>query len=312
MNFDLSDDQREIKRTARELLTARVRLREHAEAGTYDDALWTELVGLGWPGIGVELGAVELVVLAEELGYALAPVPFLSTAAAALALAGDGRLPDVVGGRTRATVGEKIGSRAGLVADVVDSELVVLLDGDRALLLESPSAVAVETIDSTRRFGSVEANDGTELAIDVAAVRDRIALAVAAESVGVAQRMLEGTVAYAKEREQFGQPIGIHQAVSHRCAQMLLETECARSACLYAAWAADHEPASLPLAASSAKAYASDAGYRVTAAALQLHGGIGFTWEHDLHFFLKRARVNGHLFGSAREHRERVATLICA
>jgi alkylation response protein AidB-like acyl-CoA dehydrogenase len=90
---------------------------------------------------------------------------------------------------------------------------------------------------------------------------------------------------------------------------MLLETEGARSATLYAAWTADHEPESLQLTGSMAKAYASDCGWRVTASSLQVHGGIGFTWEHDLHFFLKRAKADGHLFGSAREHRERVAEL---
>jgi alkylation response protein AidB-like acyl-CoA dehydrogenase len=116
-------------------------------------------------------------------------------------------------------------------------------------------------------------------------------------------------VTYARERKQFGRPIGAYQAVSHACAQMLLEVEGARSASYYAGWAADSEPESLPVAASMAKAYASDAGWRVTAAALQVHGGIGFTWEHDLHFFLKRAKVDGHLFGSARAHRERVAAL---
>ena len=97
-------------------------------------------------------------------------------------------------------------------------------------------------------------------------------------------------VEYAKDRQQFGRPIGSYQAVSHRCAQMLLETENSRSAVYGAAWAADAEPESLPLAASMAKAYASDAGWRVPDAAIQVHGGIGFTWEHDLHFFLKRGK----------------------
>ena len=97
-------------------------------------------------------------------------------------------------------------------------------------------------------------------------------------------------VEYAKDRQQFGRPIGAYQAVSHRCAQMLLETENSRSAVYGAAWAADAEPESLPLAASMAKAYASDAGWRVPDASIQVHGGIGFTWEHDLHFFLKRGQ----------------------
>jgi alkylation response protein AidB-like acyl-CoA dehydrogenase len=117
-------------------------------------------------------------------------------------------------------------------------------------------------------------------------------------------------VEYAKEREQFGRPIGAYQAVSHACAQMLLEVEGARSTVLYGAWALDHEPESGPLAASMAKAYASDAGWRVPAASLQVHGGIGFTWEHDLHLWLKRGKANAYLWGDARAHRERVAALI--
>jgi alkylation response protein AidB-like acyl-CoA dehydrogenase len=91
---------------------------------------------------------------------------------------------------------------------------------------------------------------------------------------------------------------------------MLLEVESARSAMLYAAWCSDNEPESQDLASSMAKAYASDTGWRVSASALQVHGGIGFTWEHDLHFFLKRAKADGHLFGTAGEHRERVAELV--
>src|SRR4029077_17643923 len=121
-----------------------------------------------------------------------------------------------------------------------------------------------------------------------------------------------GAVESAKDRQQFGRPIGSYQAVSHRCAQMLLETENSRSAVYGAAWGADAGPASLPLAASMAQAYASDAGWRVPDASIQVHGGIGFTWEHDLHFFLKRGKTNAATFGDARWHRERVADLVLA
>jgi alkylation response protein AidB-like acyl-CoA dehydrogenase len=121
---------------------------------------------------------------------------------------------------------------------------------------------------------------------------------------------MEMAVEYAREREQFGRPIGAYQAVAHRCAEMLLETESARATMLFAAYAADHEPESLPLAAATAKSCASDAGWKVTSSSLQVHGGIGFTWEHDLHFFLKRAKADAHLYGSAAEHRERVADLL--
>ena len=135
-------------------------------------------------------------------------------------------------------------------------------------------------------------------------------IALAAELTGIAQRAMEMAVSYAKERQQFDRPIGAYQAVSHRCAEMLYDTEEARSLTYYAAWTADAEPESLPLAASMAKARASEAGWRVSAAALQVHGGIGFTWEHDLHFLLKRAKVGAELLGDPRMHRERVASLV--
>jgi alkylation response protein AidB-like acyl-CoA dehydrogenase len=116
-------------------------------------------------------------------------------------------------------------------------------------------------------------------------------------------------VEYAKERQQFERPIGAYQAVSHRLADMLWEVEEARSLTYYAAWAADAQPESLPLAASMAKARASDAANMVTHNAIQVFGGIGFTWEHDIHFFLKRARVSSQLLGTPGQHRERVAEL---
>ncbi len=136
-----------------------------------------------------------------------------------------------------------------------------------------------------------------------------IVTVLAAENVGVAQRAMEMAVAYAKDRVQFDRPIGSYQAVSHRCAQMLLEIEGARSLSYWAGWALDNEADAGPRAASMAKAYAGDAGFRVTASALQVHGGIGFTYEHDLHFFLKRAFANAHAFGDSRWHRDRVADL---
>jgi alkylation response protein AidB-like acyl-CoA dehydrogenase len=170
-------------------------------------------------------------------------------------------------------------------------------------------AEAVQAIDPTRRFARVEASGGEALEGDVGPGLDRLETALAAELTGVGQRALDMTVEYARQRKQFGRPIGAYQAVSHACAQMLLEVEGARAATYYAAWSAEAEPETLPRAASMAKAYAADAGWRVTASALQVHGGIGFTWEHDLHFLLKRAKADGHLFGDARTHRHRVAGL---
>jgi alkylation response protein AidB-like acyl-CoA dehydrogenase len=334
MNFDFTDDQRAIKSTAHDFLAARLKpekLRQLAEAGEYDDSLWKEMSELGWPGIfigeehgGQGLGVVELVILMEELGYALAPSPFLSNAAAGLMIQHAGSdeqrerwLPGIASGERRGTVAYVVNGVASLVPDADTADVIVVFDEASGTASIAPAAEVqaekVDTIDSTRRFSRVQGNGaGEELTGGRGPAADAIApiaVAISGELVGVSQRAMEMAVEYAKDRQQFGRPIGAYQAVSHRCAQMLLETEGARSATLYAAWAADHEPDSLQLAASMAKAYASDCGWRVTAASLQVHGGIGFTWEHDLHFFLKRAKADAHLFGTAREHRERVAEL---
>jgi alkylation response protein AidB-like acyl-CoA dehydrogenase len=328
LNFDYSDDQQAIKSTAREFLASRFKLekvRELAEKGEYDDGLWGQIAELGWPGIfideasgGQELGVLELTILQEELGYTCAPTPFFSNAAAGLLVkhAGSGEqqerlLPGVASGEARGTVGVVTNGAAPLVPDADSASFVVLLENGSASVIETAGAQVekVDTIDSTRRFFRVSADGGDALEGDVEGAIQRIEVALAAELVGVCQRAMEMAVEYAKDRKQFDRPIGAYQGVSHRCAQMLLETESARAATLYAAWTADNEPESLALASSMAKAYAADAGWRVTASSLQVHGGIGFTWEHDLHWFLKRARTDGALFGSAREHRDRVAEL---
>jgi alkylation response protein AidB-like acyl-CoA dehydrogenase len=354
MNFDFTDDQQAIKRTARDFLAARYppsevrRLALEDDRG-FTDAQWAEIAELGWPGLaiaedhgGLGLGAVELVVLQEELGYALAPTPFLSSVAAGLLLQAAGtdeqraeRLPALAAGETRATVAqwEPGGSHAPdepalepsgssltgtkvAVPDAGSADWAIVTAFERRHFLVDlhQDGVTVEpedALDPTRRlfavhFAEAEAH---ELPGTPNLAYCGICAAVAAESVGVAQRAMEMAVAYAGDRKQFDRPIGAYQAVSHRCAQMLLEVEGARSLAYYAGWATDHEPESAALAATMAKAYASDAGFRVAASALQVHGGIGFTWEHDLHFFLKRGKANAHAFGDARWHRAQVADL---
>ena len=143
-------------------------------------------------------------------------------------------------------------------------------------------------------------------------VIDRAAVALSAEMCGAAQRVLEMTVEYAKLRVAFGKPIGSYQGVKHKCADMLVEIENAKSLTYYAAWAVDEGAADAPLAVSMAKAAASDAGRKVCAAGIQLHGGIGMTWEHDLQLYLKRAKADEVAFGDASWHRERVAQLMGA
>jgi alkylation response protein AidB-like acyl-CoA dehydrogenase len=357
MNFGFTDDQQAIKRTANEFLAARyplatVRQLAEDELG-FTDEQWAELVELGWAGVivpeergGLGLGTVELVVIAEEMGYALAPSPWFSTTCAALMLQAAGTeeqrdrwLGPVAQGEARGTLAVW-DERAGWAPDhsevepsssgtlscvkiaVPDAEsadfLIVSGAGGRHYLVEpGAGGVAIEpepAIDPTRKLFrvSLEGAAAAPLVVAPEAVAGAYATIVtvlAAENVGVAQRAMEMAVAYAKDRAQFDRPIGSYQAVSHRCAQMLLEVEGSRSLCYWAAWALDNEPETGPRAASMAKAYAGDAGFRVTASALQVHGGIGFTYEHDLHFFLKRGHANAHAFGDSRCHRDRVAAL---
>jgi alkylation response protein AidB-like acyl-CoA dehydrogenase len=144
----------------------------------------------------------------------------------------------------------------------------------------------------------------------LARVLERATVALCAEMCGGAQRVLEMTTEYAKIRVAFGKPIGSYQGVKHRAADMLVDVENAKSLTYYAAWAVDENVAEAPLAASMAKAYVTDAYRKVAGAGIQLHGGIGFTWEHDLHLYFKRAKSSEFTFGDATYHRERVAQLI--
>jgi alkylation response protein AidB-like acyl-CoA dehydrogenase len=176
-------------------------------------------------------------------------------------------------------------------------------------------------IDVTRSLSAVEFNDVTVNTDDVmtdggkarAAIEyalDVATLALSAEMLGGMQWLLEASVEYAKTRKQFGKPIGQFQAVQHHCANMLLMTESTRSAVYYAAWLMGNDSGQAPLAVSIAKAYASD-GYReVGNLAVQVHGGIGFTWDENVHFYYKRAKASELMFGDATYHRERIASLV--
>jgi alkylation response protein AidB-like acyl-CoA dehydrogenase len=366
MYFDLTDEQQAIRATAKEFLAARYkseRIRALIDSETgFEQSDWDEMADLGWPGLalpeewgGQGLGIVDLAVIFEEMGYALAPSPLLTNTIVGLALslcgsddqrerflrplaAGELRgTPALWDAGTPAHVGEHtmearadgegvvLDGEKALVADAASADffMVATSDGRRHLVdadADGLTIVPEPSIDPTRRLSSVrfegvkvdEAVTMPAEGHEYFAVFNRLCVALAAESTGLAQRTMEMAVEYAKDRKQFDRPIGSYQAVSHRCAQMLLETENSRSAVYGAAWAADSNPDGLPLAASIAKAYASDAGWRVPDASIQVHGGIGFTWEHDLHFFLKRGRANAALFGDSKWHRERVADVVLA
>ena len=331
MDFGLTDDQQDIQRTARDLLAERAsaeRVREHAERKETDRGLWTELGEIGWPGIAIAeehggqgLGMVELAILCEELGRTVAPVPFLPTVAAAAIIEHGGSdeqrarwLPELAAGRAVGAVAttDRDGG-ADLVVGGADADVVVLVDrwNREAVLVAAADATVepVDAIDPTRPAARVHGGSPEPLSGDVSAGVDRALVAIAAELVGVCSGSLEMTVAYVKERKQFGTPVGAFQAVSHRCAQMLLDTERARALTRQAAWSADAAPDRLHEHAAMAKAAASDAGREVTASAIQAHGGIGFTWEADVHWRYKRAQIDAVLLGGAGAHRARVARL---
>jgi alkylation response protein AidB-like acyl-CoA dehydrogenase len=375
MDFALSEDQREIQRTARELLAERARperVREHAEARRFDDSLWRELCELGWPGIAVAeryggqgLGLVELSILCEELGRVVAPAPFLPTALAAILIEHAGSeeqraryLPGLAGGELVGALGEARDGVAELVVGAEGAQVLVLAEWDaprvcaRVCAREEVLVEPCDSIDPTRpsarvsaRAGvsaqagvgeaqagvgqgvrvsagadvaernvsvSVRAEAGEELAGDVQGGLDRALVAIASELVGVCDRALAMTVAYVKQRKQFGVPVGAYQAVSHRCAQMLLDTEQARSLSAFAAWAADADPSRLGEAAAMASAAASDAGIEVTTSAIQAHGGIGFTWEADVHWLYKRALLDASMLGPAKRQRARLAGILAS
>ncbi|HKF74830.1 MAG TPA: acyl-CoA dehydrogenase family protein [Candidatus Dormibacteraeota bacterium] len=212
----------------------------------------------------------------------------------------DGHKSFVVDGHTADVVLVAARTPAGLA--------VLAVEGGAAGLERVP----VPTLDQTRKLARLELSGTPARLVGEAGgaetwlrrALDLAAVALAAEQVGSAQRCLDMTVAYAKVRQQFGRPIGSFQAIKHRCADMLLRVESARAAAYYAAWAAAEDADELPAVASLARAYCSDACSWVAGETIQVHGGIGFTWEHDAHLYFKRAKASELLLGDPAHHRE--------
>ena len=335
MEVMFSEEQEALRAAVRDLLTdhsttERVRAVMQSDTGC-DLELYGRLVEVGvteLPGL-VELGAVL-----EECGRAIAPVPLISHAGiAAPALAAVGLEPRE--GITVVAVGGSGGAGeadatlhgdlvSGVLHHVPEAHVATTIalfasDGGRPrLVLVDATDADVEpqpTMDMTRRLCTVRL-DGTVVLDDapgtdaLAAARLHGACALAYELVGVAQACLDMAVAHAKTREQFGKPIGAYQAISHRCADMFVALESARSLTYYAGWAVQEGTQDAPLAVSQAKAAAGEAAVACAQGAIQVHGGIGFTWEHDLHLYLRRARSGAALLGTTADHRRRVTDLM--
>jgi alkylation response protein AidB-like acyl-CoA dehydrogenase len=326
MDFDLSEDQVALRDGARDLLDRLAdpsRVRRHTASGAgYDRDLWHAMVEQGWLVIelpeasgGVGLGAVELAVLVEELGRHAAPAPLVPQVLAidAFARAGEARWVE------RLSAGEALACVVWRsdhpVPYAPSADVAVVLGDDAVFAVELGSRPPREpAMDVTRELGWLSVGDGERVELggrDAAArLLDRGATFTAADLLGSAARALEMAVEHAKERVQFDRPIGSFQAVKHRCADMLVDVEGMRSTVYWAAWCIGAADRDASVAASTAKTWCADASKRVMGSALQVHGGIGFTWEHDLHFFMKRAQLDQLWFGDAGFHRARLASLL--
>jgi alkylation response protein AidB-like acyl-CoA dehydrogenase len=274
MDFTFTDEQRQLQREVRGWLAANYPLDRDWE---HEDDRWQEIAELGWLG-GAELSFVEEAILFEETGYALYPGPFLGTIGFAFHSLGPEDREAVAAGDVKWSA-----EAYGLVPWLSSVDKVIDEDGNA----QDARGEELPTVDPTRPLGRLERTNGTP----VPGGRDipRARAAMAAEALGVAQHALELGIAHATTREQFGKPIGVYQAVSHALADTYADVELARSLVYWAAWCVAEEDAQAPVAAAAAKAFACEAAVKACERSIQVHGGIGFTWEHSLHRFYKRA-----------------------
>ena len=374
MHLEFTAEQDELRDGVRAVLARECPIslvREVAEKGTTPDALWGQMVELGWPALtvpepagGLGMGAVELAVVVEELGRVLAPGPFVPTLTQFAPVVAEAGSPEqqqrflggVAAGELTGTLAlvERSGSvdaghvstsatpdRDGFVLDgakemVVEAatadEIVVIArvpgtsgdDGVGAFVVPRADAgldpvdaldpsrpVARVTLDGVRVDSDrVLGEPGPATAAAVGRAVEAAVTALAVETVGAAQTIFDITLAYAKQREQFGAPIGSFQAIKHKFADMLVVLERARATSYFAALTIAENDERRALAASTAKAAAGDCAALLAKEGIQIHGGIGYTWEHDMHLYVRRVKSSALLFGNAAQHRARVADLI--
>lgn len=343
MKFDLSDDQALLRQTTRDFLTnewpiEKARKVMEDEPRGYDPAAWQQLAEMGYLGLtvpanagGQGLGAIELAVVLEEVGRACMPGPYLDAVLAASLLAAAGGhealLKDICSGKQLVTIarrdapflgtsgtpatfeGGRVRGTKYFVPFAAQADALLVTTGDVVCLVAKPFEVtALPTIDPAQRFGSVTF-DHAATTIGPAHLLERLdqlaADGASAMLLGVMSRALEMTLEYVQTRQAFRRPIGSFQALQHRLADMLLKTESTRSAVYRAAWCLDTGDPDTAMACAAAKAYAGDAARLVCGESIQMHGGIGFTWELDLHFYFKRAKTLEQHYGSTEVQVER-------
>ncbi|MGH0038422.1 MAG: acyl-CoA dehydrogenase family protein [Myxococcota bacterium] len=372
MDVRFSEEQRLLKESAREFLEtecpmSRVRQAMDDPTPVVSD-LWKKMAKLGWTGLviaeehgGAGLGWIDLAVVMEEMGRALAPTPFLWSAvlaSEAIGLGADAEqqarwLPDLADGSQRATLavlesaaswspddlvleatpepdgGWCLRGLKRFVADAVGADWLLVPARDPsglALYRVATGAPGVQIrrhahLDETRAMSEVgfdRVTVGADARFDAGGAAEAMLerlfdagrAALSAEMVGAAERVLELSVDYAKNREQFGRPIGAFQAIAHRCADMLVHVETARSAAYYAAWALAAAAPEARTACLLAKSHCAEAFSAVAGEGIQIHGGLGFTWEQDLHLYYKRALADEQALGDPTWCRERAARLV--
>ncbi len=321
MNFDLDQDQLDAAAGAKQFFTGQAgpaQARAALEGGPLAPGRQA-MADIGFLGITVaeEAGGgggsvLDLAVVAEQAGAVLAGPSLVTAARAAVLLADQPELAAALadGSRSFCVVD---GGHPALDAVGADTFLA-LVDGD--LVVGEGQVVTGQPMDATRGLGVVTLS-GTRVLVPGAGdrwarARDVAVVALAAEDLGTAGRAVEVGVAYAKDRQAFGRAIGSYQAVKHALVDAWVGVEQLRSLVWWAAWAADAAPAELPLAAAAAGAFAAETLERAAETCIQVHGGTGFTWEHDAHLYWRRAKVDRLLLGDAADHQDAVAGLVLA
>lgn len=374
MELDFTEDQEELRDGVRTMLAGECPMtfvRSVVEDGASVEPLWQQMVELGWPALtvpeahgGLGLGALELAIVAEEMGRAVAPGPLLPTTCAFVPVVRELGTPEqqarFLGGVADGTVtgtlalheaGHGIGL-SGFATTATETGEGVRLDGVKEYVLEAQSASEIlvvarlagsdaddaiaacvvpaaavhlepiHALDASRGLARVVLDDvavpadrvlgtpGTLTAAGVERALHEAVTATAAESVGVCQTIFDVTLDYAKQREQFGVPIGSFQALKHKFADLIVALEKARASAYFAALTIAEDDERRAIASSAAKVAAADCERMMSKEGIQLHGGIGYTWEHDMHLYVRRAKSCTLLFGTPAEHRERIARLL--
>ena len=374
MELEFTEDQDELRDGVRTMLAGECPMtfvRSVVEGDAPVAPLWQQMVDLGWPALtvpdahgGLGLGAVELAIVAEELGRTVAPGPYLPTASQFVPALRELGTPEqqarflhgVAEGTTVGTLalhepGHGIGL-AGLTTLATETPEGLRLSGVKRFVMEASAATDIvvvarlagsdaddavaacivsaadvriepsNVLDRSRVLAQITLDDvsvdadrvlgtpGTATTAGVERVLHEAVTAVAAECVGACQSIFDVTLDYAKQREQFGVPIGSFQALKHKFADLIVALEKARASAYFAALTIAEDDERRAIASSAAKVAAADCERIMSHDGIQLHGGIGYTWEHDMHLYVRRAKSDSLILGSAAEHRERIARLL--